>query len=317
MPTVHNKQATEVLELLDRIEDGATGQKMSVPELLRLCMRLGASLQTDELVKWAKYELNGYSSRDELPDYRQSESQVLGHFSGPFGRELRNAPIPRMNVNKDHHWLFTNYMTEPVAELELLAGGDPSSALQAQWPADAIALYQEKFYEHMVLTSAWRVMSKAAIAGILDTIRTRVLEFVLQTRNELGIEKISSKGEPPRINKPKLEKVPQIVNNTIYGGNQAFGNVGDTTQNSTQIQPGDLASLKEYLRQLGLTDEIIDDLDDALSADADSKNQPGPATRSWLSRVMIKIGSGTLSVASNAAGSLIATALMQYLQQHH
>ena len=280
-------------------------------------MQLGGLLQSAELSKWARDELNGYSSKDELPDYRVHESEVHGHFFGPFGSGLKNAPIPMMNIEKEHEWLFTNYLTGPVAELERLANeGAPGDALMSQWPADAIAYYQQKFYENMALGSAWRVISKAQIVGILDTVRTRVLEFVIQIEGEIGATDIGKNDEVVSMGLSS-EKVSQTVNNIIYGGNVAIGNIGDTTQTSIQVKPGDLVGLKKYLRGIGVTEQLLGELDEALKLDAKSGDQPGPATRSWISRIMILLGTGALAVGTNAAGSLIAGAVMQYLGQHH
>ncbi len=307
---------SEVSELIKKIKDGSTGHDIPLSEVLRLCMRLGKLLQNDELVKWSQSELNGYTSNDGLPDYREFGAQVMGHLSGPFGSGYRNIQVPQSVIDKKHRkMLFTNYMTEPVAELEELSSqGDKTDTLSSHWPADVIAFYQTKeiFSGGMVLASAWRVISKARLGGILDTIRTRVLEFVLSIEDELDIK--GSKGkEEVEVSPPTDKKVTQNVHNIIYGGNVSVGNFGATTQNNIVVRPGDFDGLKKSLKELGVTDALITELEDALSKDEKSEEQPGPATTSWISRVMIMIGKGSISVANNTAGSMIASAIMQYL----
>ena len=314
MTASKNIDIAEVSELLKKIKDGATSSTNSLSEVLRLCLRLGKQLGNDQLSSWALAELNGYKDTKGLPDYRVQGTQVLGHFSGPFRSGLRNAQIPRMSIDEEHRdALFTNYLMDPVAELEELTSGDKGQSLRSPWSADVIAYYQRKqIYENMVLNAAWREMSKSSLTGALDTIRTRVLEFALSIEEELHI-KSKKKDKETETKLPTEERLAQIVHNTIYGGNVAIGNIGDTTQQSITVQPGDFASLKKYLKELGMTDALLGELDNALEKDEKSKAQPGPAISSWLSRVMIMIGRGTLSVASNAAGSLVATAIMQYL----
>lgn len=303
----------DVKILLEKITEGATSDKIPLSELLRLCMRLGKLLHNDELMTWAIAELNGYKTKEELPEYRILPTQVSGHFSGSFGSGIRNAHIPQMVIDKDHRDnLFTNYIFDPVAELEQLTKGDKSETLHSYWSADVIAYYQQKeIYQGMVLSSAWRILTKAALTGILDTIRTRILEFSLRIEQELNLDELDTEKEKDIEVKPST--VSQVFNNTIYGGNVSMANTGNTTQQMIQIQKGDIAGLHDYLGKLGVTKPLLEELDEALEADATSENKPGPKTTNWISRIMILIGKGSLALATNAAGSLIASAIMKYL----
>ena len=70
------------------------------------------------------------------------------------------------------------------------------------------------------MTTAKHVLSLGILAGILDTVRTRVLEFALEIEKanpEAG--EASLHGVPP----VPPEKVERIVNVTVYGGQQSFG----------------------------------------------------------------------------------------------
>lgn len=316
-PKKTSADLSKVAELLQKIIDGATSNEVALSEVLRLCLRLGNHLKNEDLVKWVRAELNGYESREDLPDYRVMPTQVLGHFSGSFGSGLKNAPIPKSAIDEDHcDWLFTNHLTDPAAELEQLTQGDKAENLKSPWPADIVAYYQRKqIYEHMVLSYAWRILTKATLSGILDTIRTRILEFALQIEEQMDIKESKKPTGKPKLTSPSEKKVSQIVNNTIYGGNVAFGNVGDTNQYNVQIKAGDLPGLKEHLKSIGVTNDLLNSLDEAIKEDEGTEKAPGSATSGWLAKVMSMIGRGTLSLATNAGGSMIATALMQYLGQ--
>jgi hypothetical protein len=128
----------------------------------------------------------------------------------------------------------------------------------------------------------------------------------------IGIKSHGDKKEV-EIEPPTDKKVTQIFQNTIYASNVSLGNIGKTTQYNIAIQPGDFAGLKKYLKELGITEELINELGQAFEKGEKSVEQPGPATSSWLARVMIMIGRGSLSLANNTAGSLVAAAIMQYL----
>ena len=89
-------------------------------------------------------------------------------------------------------------------------------------------------------------ISENQLAGILSTIRNRVLNFVLELMEEnpaAGEAPIGSLSITP-------EKTAQIFNNTIHihgnVGNLAGGNVG-SQESVSKVRQGDWQSLKEFL----------------------------------------------------------------------
>jgi hypothetical protein len=306
----------EIVQLLRRINEGATNSQTPLGEVLRLCLRLGRLLNNNELSDWAKAEAGGYETIDRLPDYRIFKTEVRGTFLGPFGSSLSNMSIPQAIIDEKYRdTLFTVYMTQPVGELEQLVGrSEENNSITIPWSGNAILYYQQKeIYSGYALNAAWKVMTTATVAGILEMIRARVLEFVLLIEKELGID-MMNEDDKTSLETPSQEKVSQTFHMTILGGtNIAVGNPGTTNQHLTHVQPGDLRGLKERLAQLGVTEELITDLDTALDKDADSDEQPGRHVQGWLSRVMIKAGQGTLQLASAAATTIVMTEVRRFL----
>jgi len=278
---------------------------------------LGRLLSNKELSDWAKAEAGGYDSAKSLPDYRIFETEVLGTFSGPFGSSIQNTLIPKIFIEEGHRdTLFKAYMMESVGELERLAiGRADTNNLTIPWPGNVILYYQQKtFFQGYVLVAAEQVMTSTTIASILEAIRTRVVEFVLAIEEELGIDAMNYDGSKTPLETPSQEKVTQTFHTTIMGGtNFALGNMGTTNQYITHVQPGDLQGLKEKLAELGVTEELITDLDSALDKDADSEEQPGTHVQGWLSRVMIKAGQGTLQLASATATVVVMAEVRRFL----
>jgi hypothetical protein len=252
-----------------------------------------------------------------LPDYRIFETEVHGTFSGPFGSGINNASIPKILIDEEHRdALFKVYMMQPVGELERLAiGRANTNSLTIPWSGDAVLYYQQKAtYQGYALVAAERVLTTTLIAGILEIIRARVLEFVLVIERELGIDAMNYNDNKRPLETPSQEKISQTFNTTIMGGsNFALGNMGTTNQYATHVQPGDLQGLKEKLAELGVTEELIDDLDIALDEDAASLVQPGPHVQGWFSRMMIKVGRGSLQLASTAASTVVMAELRRFL----
>ena len=91
-----------------------------------------------------------------------------------------------------------------------------------------------------------------------------------------------------RLAGPDAERVTQSFYTTIYGG---AANVAMGSQNVTQIQalpaPYDTAGLINYLRQQGVNDKMLDELQDALRMDAKedhSSESPGKRVWGWLKK---------------------------------
>src|SRR3989442_15959298 len=101
----------EIVQLLRRINEGATNSQTPLGEVLRLCLRLGSLLNNKELSDWAKAEAGGYESRDSLPDYRIFKTEVRGTFFGPFSSSISNVSIPEAVIDEEHREaLFTIHM---------------------------------------------------------------------------------------------------------------------------------------------------------------------------------------------------------------
>jgi AbiTii len=305
-----------IAQLLRRINEGATNSQTPLGEVLRLCLRLGRLLNNQELSDWAKAEAGGYESIDSLPDYRIFETEVQGTFFGPYGRNLSNASIPQAVIEEEHRdALFKVYMMESVGELELLSKSADTNSLTIPWSGNTRLYSQQKeIYRGLALNAAWRVLTTATIAGILEVIRARVLEFVLVIEKELGIDAMNYDDNKTPLETPSQEKVTQTFNMTILGGtNIAVGNPGTTNQHATHVQPGDLQGLREKLAQLGVTEELINDLDAALGKDADAREQPGPHVKGWFGRLMIKAGQGTLQLVSATATTVVIAEVRRFL----
>ena len=82
------------LTLLEEIQNAAVDASIDLRTLLRKCKVLAARLGNGPLEEWLVWESNGYPENADVPDYRIWPLEVKGHFSGPFGSGIKNAPIP-------------------------------------------------------------------------------------------------------------------------------------------------------------------------------------------------------------------------------
>jgi len=273
----------EALKLISEIMSGAIEKKEPISDLLRRCLVLAYKLKNSTLKAWVEKELNGYDSEDELPDYRKAVGIARGHFLGGFGMELRNQPLPASVLEaKDRHFATDIRLGQPIVAYET---ADRTKDAAFFWPADLVAKYQQKFFEHMALNRAWQEVPGSVIAGLVDTVRTRVLTFALQIQDELP------DGEEEAIDRIPPAVVDRIFNVTINGGNAVFGNVGQLTL--ATVLPGDMKSLKSALKSAGIPDESLAELEQTLAEDGAAgqvESGLGTRTREWARNAARKCG---------------------------
>lgn len=215
------------MSLLREIQSAAIDSDVPLTTLLRKCKVLAARLGNEELKSWIDSELNGYESTDDLPEYRVVNVNSKGHFSGPFQSGLRNADIPMTCMPEEFRVSLSHtYLMQPVATLEDLVTRSDGGTLHEAWNPDIVAHFGGNIYQNMNCMQAWKVIPIGAVVAAVDTIRTRVLNFVLDVEAEAP-----EAGEAPLNSNPlPQDRVQQIFNTNIYGDVQNLANASPGAQ---------------------------------------------------------------------------------------
>jgi hypothetical protein len=218
------------MSLLREIQDAAIDSNTGLAVLLRKCKVLAARLGSSEFKQWVENELSGYDDIQSLPDYRILHVNSKGHFSGPFQSGLRNADIPLLCMPKEYREALSHsYLNQSVAAMEYLIGSK-SGLLQEPWNPDLVAYVGQNIYSGMNCIQAWKVIPKSSIVEALDTVRNRVLNFVLEIEAEAP-----DAGEAPANSNPvPQDKVHHIFNTYITGNVQNMA-TGSTYQNQGEF----------------------------------------------------------------------------------
>jgi hypothetical protein len=288
------------VSLLREIQDGATSEA-SLTTILRKTMVLAHRLSHQPLATWVERELDGYQDDANLPDYRTRPAVLKGYLGGYLGSAHPDIDIPRWAVPSEwQEAVFTLRFRDGVGHYEALlqAEGD---ALKFDRPSELAAMIKP-FLEGYNCLYVWTPISRAQIAGMLDVVRNRVLAFALQVEDELP-----DAGEVRALSAGSEAVISQIFNTAIYGGQNVVGGIGELNQ--YQVEAGDFSSLAAALTAVGLSDQEIDALKMAIRED---DGNFGPRTQSWLDRIVGMARAGTLAVAANSAGSLVADLLMRF-----
>jgi hypothetical protein len=111
---------------------------------------LGARLGDADFKEWVESELNGYKSKDALPEYRVLGVTSKGHFYGPFQSGIRNADIPLLCTPKElRAGLDRSYLMEPVGALEALVAvtnSDGGAEAKEPWDPNLVAYVSQRIY---------------------------------------------------------------------------------------------------------------------------------------------------------------------------
>lgn len=235
------------MSLLREIQSAAIDSSVPLTTLLRKCKVLAARLGNDEFKSWIDHELNGYQSKGDLPEYRVVNVNSKGHFSGPFQSGLRNANIPMTCMPEGfRESLSHTYLMQPVAALEDLVARSSSSTLSEAWNPDIVAHHGGDIYQDMSCMQAWKVIPIGALVAAIDTIRTRVLNFVLDVE-----AKAPEAGEAPLNSNPlPQDLVQQIFNTNIYGDVQNLANASPGVQQHATYNAQNPELFKGLIRAL-------------------------------------------------------------------
>jgi len=275
------------MSLLREIQTAAIDSMVPLADLLRKCKVLAARLGNDDFKAWVDKELNGYPSKDELPQYRVITVNSKGHFSGPFQSGLRNADIPMTCMPEAlRETLSHTYFTSPVAGLESLVRGGKASSLSEPWNPDIVAHFGDSIYENMNCMQAWKVIPAPAIIAALDTIRTRILNFALEIE-----EQAPAAGEAaPNANPLPQERVSHIFNTYISGNVQNLANASPGANQSATYNEQNPELFRELLRAIetsGADAKIVKAASASVNAmaAATTRQSFGEAYRSFVSIV--------------------------------
>jgi len=298
------------VNLLEDIITGATDDSVSTGNLLRKVKVVAHYLKAVEVSGWVTSELNGYLDVESLPVYRASLlTPVLGAWTGYFGRSATQL-LSSIGLPEDaEKVLFHTNMNQPIAELEDLAAlpEDPSHVWDpwqvgqySRWNAEGKGVWMED----MNLLSARRVVTRASIRGVIDTVRNTALDLALNLHTT-DVNAGTLNG-PTVADAPIASTVNHFTTNVYgHGANFAFG---DNATQRSKVEANDVESLLAAARELGLADEGVAELQAAAEA-------PAVERPKRLKTVAKRVGSGALALTTAITAEVAGTQVDQLIQQ--
>jgi hypothetical protein len=228
--------------MIDQIQRGALDDSLPVCALLRRVKLAAAKLGLGAVEDWVQQELNGYTSK--VPDYRllQGTPMCRNPYAGwqPIGGAVESL---RKRANG-----------QPIAVIEdLIAGAKSGGTFHTPYP-DSVCRDLDKMNDVVGDGWIWALqVSRGSIAGILDCVRTLVLDWAI------NLERAGVRGvefDFDAMEKQKAREVGMTINIGSIGaftGNLGTGNVsgdiGATDVSVTQLHDV-LAQIKQHTNEL-------------------------------------------------------------------
>lgn len=293
------------MALLDEIIEAATDDKIPIGTLLRKCLVLERQLKNEKFKAWLDHELDGYNRNHEsdFPEYRVFNCVNKGDFYG-MTVKMAGQPISlHIMDERDRKMLEKVHLHQPAASYEARPDQDGDAALP--WNQYLVVKYQTKIYQNgePALMRAWQEIPGSVLISLLEQVRTRVLRFALELKEGLPEETAPASALPAAT-------IEKSVVNHIYGGNNIFAAHAENISqfSHTNIAVGDTEALKTALKNLGITDDGVKQLEADMKAE---KKAIGPRVQKWMAEIGKYLGKEGAKASVDVAKKIATRWILQ------
>lgn len=245
------------------IIDLTTGESMST--ILLKVQLLASLLGNDEFNTWLKNEQYGYTDATTVPEYRKLRCGIIkADIVIPYGGMWKDYDIPLDAIEDTYvrDLMSITPFAEPIATLEGYANPSDgkSKMLQVGLPSGVMPYIDEVVdgSPHKTIR-AKKLVSSQAVKGIIDHIKSTLLDFIIKLDRELDLNiDITLAGQ---------ETISKIMNTTI-NANIVHTGTGNIDATNSNIISGDNATIT-------LSSEVKQNIQDLISQLSALNNRVG------------------------------------------
>ena len=303
------------MSLLHEIQSAVLEEGTDLGPILLKLRLLAARLGSQPLADWVKHESEGYPKDAPVPDYRIIPVSYTASFSGPFGSGIKNAPIAPYLIEKfaGKQWTRHEIRQSIAAVDELLASSSKGGSLGID-AANLILLLQGKVYADYACNEVTGTISRASLAELRHSVRTRVLELTIELEKSIPEAKTIVLGKGDNASPRSSAVATQISQQIIYGNVTSISASGDGAQINVAIGERDVQGLVEFLKRAGLPESDAQHLGEIVATEEpESKQEPlGSKARKWLVDNLKKAADGTWKIGVSVATDVIKEAVLKY-----
>lgn len=301
----------DIMNIIDELIDKISTQGIRLTDILIRTKVLAYQLKNDELKTWIDNELNGYETLEILPAYRIITCEITGTISNGFQRAT-NYPIPLTNLDDDmkKNMRLIN-LTQSISSLDLLVNEGKNSRLIITIPPNLYGYLSRDFDNGFEIEFARREISKTQIIQILTSVRSKLLDFLLEINVNFAnepIDKLSSGKEK--------DAVTSLFNSSVFGDNTTII-VGNENSQKVSIKNNAVKNLEElsnYFKANQVPEENISELISIIETDNPDiiTKQFGDNVKTWVNKMITKAMDGSWTVGLAAAGKVLADGISKY-----
>ncbi len=277
---------------------------------------LASVLRARELREYVDRELRGYAEDEPVPAYRHLSIDSVGTFvNPPHFTPVENHPVPTSDLPDELKvWAETYVCTDSIGMIEQLIRIADEHMIWMPWPHENVAFIPETDIGGYGFrcTHASRCFSTEKLQGILDNVRNRVLDIVLDLAERFPEQQETEQ----QLSSLPSAQVQTIVNNHIHGNFATIAAGNAVQQSVVNVEQSNIESLVLALKNLGVPNSDCKELRAAIEEDsreASTKGKVSPSVRRWFGNLAAKAAEKSVEAGVVAALPHIVDAVSKFL----
>lgn len=285
-----------------QLQELSSSGNENATDLLRKALIVATKLDLPGFKDWISNELNGYKPKEKIPEYRRLRGEV--------------------KIENPYHGLvpvsFASTEFRDIVSTIQVAESIPSIIKLMDSPGGNIVYYFSPEQERRLaklMTGPYmkplRVVESSSMSGIVEIVKTKILEWSLQLESEgiLG-ENLTFTNHEKEV--AMTSKVINITNFQGVLGDVTGGSVIQT--NTVNIERANFESLKNHLREAGVDETSLSELETALNTDPVPQGSGafGVKVSEWIGNMISKASIGTWEIGVAVAADLLAQSIGKY-----
>lgn len=299
------------MKIIDELISKISEQEISITDVLIRTKVLAFQLKNEKLKVWIDNELNGYESSNELPSYRILPCEIIGTISNGFQR-ASNYPIPLIGIDDDmKKQMKTVNLFQSISAIDIMLHKGDNAKMVVNIPPDMYGYLSRDFDNGFQIELARREISKTQIIQVLTSVKSKLLDFLLELNDSFGDENIENLSQGK-----EKEVITSLFNSSVFGNNTTII-VGNENSQSFKIENNITNNFKElsnYLSENKIDTENINELAEIIDTDNPNNETQefGTKVKNWVNKMITKSMDGSWTIGLAAAGKVLADGISKY-----
>jgi len=259
-----------------------TFDNINLSKGLGIAKLIAYQIENDDFKNWINHELNGYTSKENLPLYRVLPCEIYAVIEA-YGQK-KMMPLDVTKLDEEIKGSF--YKMEAMQSVETLEYGlkDNDGVYGFEdLPMALVGLLREISGNNLIVAVKRRIQL-SQVNHIINVTKQKLIDTLLE------LDKAFPNLEDNfKTTKENLEKTSTIVNNYIYGSN-VNSNVGvgeNLSQNIKNVYTQKIDKIISELGELGVPQEDLAEVKDLVKKETD-KVTLGKKLMNWVGKMTTK-----------------------------